>query len=134
MAYIQESLSKNEEINEIYKLHWFAKVPMVFWIVISPLTVFLTLILAAYEWLKIKNLEQGTTNKRVISKSGIISRKTEEMKIDAIETVEIDQGILGRIFGYGTVKITGRGNSDLLFKKIDNPMHVKKSIENIEEA
>jgi uncharacterized membrane protein YdbT with pleckstrin-like domain len=101
MAYIQRSLSKNEEINEIYKLHWFARVPLVIWLILASLAAykliilaaFALLILAVYEWLKIKNLEQGTTNKRVISKRGIISRKTEEMKIDAIETVEIDQGV-----------------------------------------
>jgi uncharacterized membrane protein YdbT with pleckstrin-like domain len=76
-------------------------------------------------------LEQGVTNKRVILKRGIISRKTEEVKLTSIETVEINQGIFGRIFGFGTVKVTGRGISDLIFKGIDNPMSVKREIENI---
>ncbi|MBP7189323.1 MAG: PH domain-containing protein, partial [Thiopseudomonas sp.] len=63
-----------------------------------------------------------------------VSRKTEEMKVSSIETVEIDQGVLGRIFGFGTVKVTGRGISDVLFSKIDDPLGVKKSIESIESV
>jgi uncharacterized membrane protein YdbT with pleckstrin-like domain len=76
-------------------------------------------------------LEQGVTNKRVIFKKGIISRRTEEMKLASIETVEINQGIWGRIFGFGTVKVTGRGISDLMFKNIDDPMSVKRQIESV---
>ena len=132
MAYIEESLSKGEEVHEIYKLHWFSKIPMVIWIILAIPTFGLTLIIAIYEWLRLRSLEQGTTNKRVILKSGIISRKTEEMRIGSIETVEIEQSIFGRIFGFGSVKVTGRGISDVVFSKIDNPMEVKKSIESVE--
>jgi len=132
MTYIEESLSKGEAVHEVYKLHWFSKVPMFIWIILAIPTFGLTLIVAIYEWLRLRNIEQGTTNKRVILKSGIISRKTEEMKIGSIETVEIEQSIFGRMFGFGNVKITGRGISDLSFNKIDNPMGVKKSIESID--
>lgn len=132
MTYIEESLSKGEEIHEIFKLHWFSKIPMVIWIVLALPTVGLTLILAVWEWLKLRSLEQGVTNKRAIRKTGIISRKTDEMKIGSIETIEIDQGVFGRIFGFGNVKITGRGISDVTFKSIDKPLEVKKSVESIE--
>jgi uncharacterized membrane protein YdbT with pleckstrin-like domain len=134
MTYIEESLSKDEEVYEIYKLHWFSKVSLVVWIVLVVPTVGLTLILAIYEWLRLRSIEQGTTNKRVILKTGIISRKTEEMRIGSIETVEIDQSIFGRIFGFGSVKVSGRGISDIVFTKIDNPIEVKKSIESVEAA
>ena len=53
------------------------------------------------------------------------------MKITSIETVEIIQGVMGRMFGYGDVKVTGRGISDLLFKKINDPMDVKRKIESV---
>ena len=134
MSYIEESLSKDEKIHEVYKLHWVAKIPMVFWLILAIPTIGLTLLLVLWEWLKLRSLEQGSTNKRVIRKSGIVSRKTEEMKVSSIETVEIDQGVLGRIFGFGTVKVTGRGISDVLFSKIDDPLGVKKSIESIESV
>jgi uncharacterized membrane protein YdbT with pleckstrin-like domain len=131
MSYIEQSLSAGEKIEGLFKLHWFAWMPMVGWILLGLLTFGITWIVAIYEYLRLKHLEQGVTNKRVILKKGIISRKTEEMKLKSIETVEIDQGVLGRIFGYGTVRITGRGVSDFMFKGIDDPLAVKRQIESI---
>ncbi|MFT6431608.1 MAG: putative membrane protein YdbT with pleckstrin-like domain [Halopseudomonas sp.] len=131
MTYIEESLSSGEKIEALFPLHWFARMPMFIWLVLAIPTIGITLILALYEYLKLKHLEQGVTNKRVILKRGIISRRTEEMKLQSIETVEIDQGIGGRMFGYGTVKITGRGISDVIFKGIDDPMSVKRQIESV---
>lgn len=131
MGYIQDSLSDGEEVRALFKLHWFARIPMIIWIILAIPTIGITLLLALWEWLRLRNIEQGVTNKRVILKRGIISRKTEEMKITSIETVEIIQGVMGRIFGYGTVKVTGRGLSDLLFRNINDPMDVKRKIESV---
>ena len=92
MSYITESLSKEEQVQEIFDHHWMAKVPMYFWFVLA----------------------------------------SDEMKIASIETVEINQGVFGRIFGYGDVKVTGKGISDVIFSKIDDPIEVKKAIESID--
>ena len=87
--------------------------------------------LSSGEVIRLRSIEQGVTNKRVILKTGIISRHTEEMKLSSIETVEIEQSIWGRMFGYGTVKLTGRGISDVKFRNIDDPMYVKREIESV---
>ena len=131
MSYIEESLSTGEKIEALFRLHWFAWIPMFIWIVLGLLTFGLTWLIAIYEFLRLKCLEQGLTNKRVILKKGIISRKTEEMKLTSIETVEINQGVIGRIFGFGTVKISGRGISDVIFNGIDDPIAVKRQIESV---
>ncbi len=131
MGYIQDSLSNGEQVQEIFRLHWFSKGLMILWIVLAIPTFGLTLLLAMWEWLKLRSIEQGVTNKRVILKKGIISRKSEEMKISSVETVEIIQSVIGRMFGFGTVKVTGRGISDLIFKNINDPMDVKRKIENV---
>lgn len=131
MSYIEDSLSEGEHIVGLFKLHWFARLPMILWIVLGIPTLGLTWILALYEFLRLRCIEQGVTNKRVIFKAGIISRKSEEMKLGSIETVEIDQGIFGRMLGYGSVKVTGRGTSDVLFRLVDDPMAVKRAIESI---
>ncbi len=131
MGYIQDSLSNGEEVRDLFKLHWFAKIWLILWIILAIPTLGITLIFALWEWLKLRSIEQGVTNKRVILKRGIISRKTEEMKVASIETVEIIQGVMGRLFGYGDVKVTGRGISDVLFKKINDPMDVKRKIESV---
>ncbi len=134
MSYIEESLSDGEEIKELFKLHWFSKIPMIIWAILAIPTLGITLILVLWEYLKLRSIEQGITNKRAILKTGIISRKSEEMKMSSIETVEIIQGVIGRMLGFGSIKVTGRGISDLVYKNIDNPMEVKKSIESIETA
>nr|WP_246624709.1 PH domain-containing protein [Oceanobacter mangrovi] len=76
-----------------------------------------------------KFTEQGVTNKRVIRKSGIISRKTDEMKLGAIEAIEINQGIWGRILGFGTLTISGRGDGDVVMTWMANPVKAKRDIE-----
>ena len=131
VAYIEESLSAGEKIESLFKLHWFAWVPMWLWVILGIPTFGLTLFIALYEFLRLKFTEQGVTNKRVILKTGIIGRKTEEMKLSSIETVEIDQGVWGRLFGFGTVKVTGRGISDVVYKGMADPMAVKRQIESV---
>ncbi len=131
MGYIRDSLSDGEEVRALFKLHWVAKIWLIIWIVLAIPTLGVTLLLALWEWLKLRSIEQGVTNKRVILKRGIISRQTEEMKISSIETVEIIQGVMGRVFGYGNIKVTGRGLSDLIFIKINDPMDVKRKIESV---
>ena len=73
--------------------------------------------------------EYGVTSRRVVLKKGFIARKTEEMKNAKIETVELSQGILGRILGYGDVKVTGQGISNVIFKTVSSPLNTKKKIE-----
>ena len=129
MSYIEESLSAGEEIRATFNLHWVAKLPMFLWLILV-----ITIPLAIWEWLKLHNTELGATNKRVILKTGIVSRHSDEMKISSIETVEIEQSILGRLLGFGTVKVTGKGISDLVFTRINDPMDVKRKIESIEPS
>jgi uncharacterized membrane protein YdbT with pleckstrin-like domain len=131
MSYIETSLSEGEKVVKLFRLHWTARLWLVLWIVLILPTFGIALLLAIYEWLRLRTLEYGVTNKRVILKKGIIGRQTEEMKIGSIETVEIDQGVLGRMLGYGDVKVTGRGISDVVFKRIDDPMAVKRHIEGV---
>jgi uncharacterized membrane protein YdbT with pleckstrin-like domain len=131
MSYIETSLSEGEKVVKLFRLHWTARLWLVLWIVLILPTFGIALLLAIYEWLRLRTLEYGVTNKRVILKKGIIGRYTEEMKIGSIETVEIDQGVLGRILHYGDVKITGRGISDVVFKRMDDPMAVKRHIEGV---
>lgn len=124
MSYITESLSTGEEIKAIFKYHWFVWVP-----IIIKICTLIFLPFGVYDIIVLKTTEFGLTNKRVVLKKGIISRNSEEMNLKAVETVEIRQGIFGRIFGYGVIKITGRGGASFKFDFIDNPLNVKKSIE-----
>ena len=126
MAYIDESLSAGEEISELFEQHWIVRIPMVLWLMLG-----ITFPIAIYEYLRVRHTELGLTNKRVIRKTGIISRKSDEMKLTSIETVEIDQGILGRILGYGNIHVSGRGISDVVLHDVRDPMAVKRAIESV---
>ena len=131
MSYIEQSLSEGEKVVRVFRQHWITRIPLALWILLSIATFGLALPIAIYEWLRLRTLEFGVTNKRVIFKHGIISRRTEEMKLGSIETVEIDQGVWGRMLGFGDIKVTGRGLSDVLFRRIDDPMDVKRGIEGV---
>ncbi len=131
MSFIEDSLSSGETIIARFKLHWLSKLWLALWILLAVPTLGVSLLLAIYEYLRLRGIEQGVTNKRVIYKTGIIGRKSEEMKLGSIETVEIEQGVWGRMLGFGDVKVTGRGISDLVFRRVDDPMAVKRRIESV---
>lgn len=130
MSYIEKSLSEGEQIKHRFKLHWIPKyVPVILLLVLTIPTGGWALALVALYLLYIWNVEMGVTNKRLILKTGIIGRKTREMKLGAVENVEIKQGAIDRIFRFGQVKVTGRGSSDVSLKSLSNPLDVKRKIE-----
>jgi len=131
MSFIEESLSSGETVVARFRLHWSSRLWLALWILLALPTLGITLLLAIYEYLRLRGIEQGVTNKRVVYKTGIVSRKSEEMKLTSIETVEIEQGVWGRMLGFGDVKITGRGTSDLVFPRIADPLAVKRQIESV---
>jgi len=61
-------------------------------------------------WFKSMTTEIIVTNRRVIYKTGFISRNSIEMNLDKIESVLVQQGILGRMLDYGTLIIRGVGS------------------------
>ena len=66
--------------------------------------------------------ELAVTDHRVIYKSGLLSRHTIEMNRDKVESVDVDQSLLGRIFGYGTVVVRGTGGSLEPMRNIGDPL------------
>ena len=72
--------------------------------------------------------EIGVTDRRVIYKSGVISRYTAEMNMDKIETVQVDQTLLGRLLDYGEVSIKGSGASIETLKKVAEPISLRAAI------
>jgi uncharacterized membrane protein YdbT with pleckstrin-like domain len=73
--------------------------------------------------------EFAITNKRVIVKVGLISRQTLELNLQRVESVSVDQSILGRLLGYGTITIIGTGGTREPFHRIANPLEFRKAVE-----
>ena len=84
----------------------------------------LLLFLAAY--IHYKTTEFAVTDKRLIAKTGLISRRTVEMFLDKVESLNVDQGILGRIFDFGTVTIRGTGATSEPISRISAPLTLRK--------
>jgi len=72
--------------------------------------------------------ELAVTDHRVIYKSGLLSRHTIEMNRDKVESVDVDQSLLGRIFGYGTVVVRGTGGSLEPIRNIGDPLTFRSHI------
>ena len=75
--------------------------------------------------------EFSITNKKVLAKSGIFSRKVDELQIKKVEGVDVSQGLIERMLGYGTLVMSGTGTQKVCFYGIDNPIDVKKKINSI---
>lgn len=72
--------------------------------------------------------ELAVTDRRVIFKTGIIKRHTMEMNRSKVETVGVDQSILGRLLGYGTVIVRGTGGSFEPIPYIGEPLTFRSHI------
>ena len=66
--------------------------------------------------------ELAVTSKRVIAKFGFIRRSTIELNHSKVESFHVDQGILGRIFGFGTLHINGTGGGITPIPNISDPL------------
>ncbi len=71
--------------------------------------------------------ELAVTNKRIIVKLGVIRRATTELYLTRIEGVEVEQSILGRMLGYGTVYVRGIGTEIAPVSNISNPLGFRKA-------
>lgn len=141
MSYVEKTLSQGELVLNAGKLHWVVFSGPVFvgllsigsltWAVISQqtglfaLTVFLivaTVYLACAELIRTLTTELTVTSKRIVVKTGFISRRTEEQRLEKIDAIAVDQSILGRMLGYGTVTVKGSGQSVMPVKFVANPI------------
>ncbi|MBQ2321637.1 MAG: PH domain-containing protein [Bacteroidales bacterium] len=115
-TYVENNLSRNEKV--VYEAHYHWKI----WIELkSILTLFIRPLIMT------KTDEFVITNKRVIMKTGLVSRKIFEMTVSHIESVNVDQTILGRLFSYGTVIIVGSGGTRESFPDIANPIEFRRA-------
>ncbi len=74
------------------------------------------------------------TDKRVLIKTGIVSRQTLEMFIARIESVAVQQDVLGRMFDYGTVTIRGMGGSEEAFEAIARPIEFRNAVQRLQSV
>jgi uncharacterized membrane protein YdbT with pleckstrin-like domain len=113
--YVNDNLIDTERVIYETKLHWitFLSLKVLFTLFLAPLVSYLT-------------SEFAVTNKRIIIKTGFISRNTFEMNHSKIESINVNQSILGRILGYGTIVIMGTGSTREPFDRIRDPLAFRR--------
>jgi uncharacterized membrane protein YdbT with pleckstrin-like domain len=79
-------------------------------------------------WFHRWTTETDVTNMRVVHKSGFIQRRTFEMSLDKVESVDVTQSILGRILNYGDVTILGVGEGKETISTIASPLRFRSFI------
>lgn len=73
--------------------------------------------------------EFAVTNKRVLFKMGFIRRRSLDRMLAKVEAIGINQSVLGRLLGYGTVVITGTGGVRQPFKNVVNPLELRRQVQ-----
>ena len=72
--------------------------------------------------------EVAVTDRRVIYAIGFINRRTVEMNMDKIESVDVEQPLVGRLLNYGDIIIHGTGDSEEVLQEIDHPLDFRSRI------
>jgi len=123
MSYVRDNLMPNEKIVHEARLSMLPVVLSVLW---SWIFVFIPTL---WIFLRLKRTELGVTDRRVIEKYGILSVTTAETTLDKVQNVSFKQGILGRIFNYGTVVIqTAAKMGAEGLRGVSNPKQVRDTI------
>ena len=144
MSFIEKNLSNNERVLYRAKLHWIIYLRGVFWAVLGlmigkssyaacGLLFMVGLISFIMAILIDRSSEFAVTNKRVILKTGLVKRKFCEIQLNKSEGLQIEEGMLGRMFGYGKIRITSGGVIEV-FSPIAKPFEFKKQINNAIEG
>lgn len=148
MSYVDAVLQPGETVRLRGHLHWvlYAKglavlaVAAVVWLLpagdaqrpvlhwAAALVALVGLLLLAKSWFDQAITEIAVTDRRVIYKRGLVQRHTAEMNLDKVETVGVDQSILGRMLGYGTVDLRGTGGGIEGIRTVSDPLVFRSAI------
>jgi uncharacterized membrane protein YdbT with pleckstrin-like domain len=147
MSYLDDHLLAGERIVYRARLHWIIFATSM---AIVLLGVALAIVLRIYDpeyWhlgaalmgigllfaispaIRYTSSEFAVTDKRVLAKLGFIERESLETLLSKVEAIGVDQGVLGRILGYGSITITGTGGTEEFFPKISKPLEFRRQIQ-----
>jgi uncharacterized membrane protein YdbT with pleckstrin-like domain len=149
--YIDDILQPGEKVLYSTNAHWIFYLPAIAaWVVAlaflvlsrlfvtdTPTLLCLSLaaisaIFAIYKmltaWFHRWTTETDVTNLRVVHKTGFIKRRTFEMSLDKVESVDVNQSILGRLLNYGNVTVRGVGEGAETIQTIASPLDFRNHI------
>lgn len=143
MSYVERTLLGDEQIMGRGKLHWiFFKTAILGFAggiaaiavggdglrALGVLLLAGGALAAVVDAILYSTFEFAVTNKRVVGKMGLIRRTSVEVLLDKIEGIAVDQSILGRILGYGTIIIT-TGTPAVPFANVADPLAIRQAVQ-----
>lgn len=152
MRYVTRVLQPGETIVYSTKLHWFIYLRAILLLIIciilagtarftadnQNLSLALGIAAAIFALLALSSAlraftrrattELAVTDQRVIYKAGLLARHTLEINRGKVESVTVDQTLLGRVFGYGTIIVRGTGSTLEPIRDISNPLTFRSHI------
>lgn len=73
--------------------------------------------------------EIGVTNQRFVYKRGWLWRTTQELQLRSVEEVNLEQGLLGRLFNFGRLELRGTGVDDIRLPSLADPVGLRKALQ-----
>lgn len=126
-SYVEDALVKDEKIVHLGHISlWSVWHLIALGIVLLP-AVGIGLVFLAMAYIRYKTTELAITTRRVIVKTGFIRRSTVEININKVESIQVDQDVLGRLFNFGTLIISGAGNPQAPITGISAPMEFRRA-------
>ena len=147
MSYLDDHLLTGEQIVYRARLHWIIFGASIIMVVLGVVVAIILqalqhdywylgmafvgigLLLAIGPAIRYVSSEFAVTDKRVLAKHGFIERESIETLLTKIEAISVDQGIVGRVFGYGSITITGTGGTEESFPRISQPLEFRRQIQ-----
>ena len=96
--------------------------------IVGGLIIFVGLLVGLRKFIEYKTSEFAVTTKRVIIKVGVFRRRTLELLLRQVEAISVEQTVLGRILGFGSVTLTGTGGVREVFHNISSPLEFRRQI------
>jgi uncharacterized membrane protein YdbT with pleckstrin-like domain len=151
MSYLNKNLLSNEKVLDKAKVHWWIYSKSVFILLagyiisvyidpqgprrevesIKNLVIGISFIFSIISGLKAflfqYTTELGFTNKRIMAKFGFIRRHTIELMLENVESLSVDQTIIGRLLNFGTIIINGTGGVSTPIPSIKDPLKFRKA-------
>jgi uncharacterized membrane protein YdbT with pleckstrin-like domain len=73
--------------------------------------------------------EMTVTNKRVFVKVGLAARRTIELLLSRVESIGVEESVMGRMFGFGRVIVHGTGGTPEVFNMIAHPLEFRTQVQ-----
>ena len=124
-SYVDSTLLQGETVMYRARISLWSIGHLIFFgVLLLPVAIGLIFLIWAY--IRYKTTEFAVTDRRIIAKTGLISRSTVELFLDKVEALHVDQSVWGRLLDFGTIIIRGTGTTLEPIRSISAPLALRK--------